>query len=86
MRRQWSAMLLAGPSSESTPHLGGGLRAFCEPYLGRVWGRRAWGTGSGDEGLVKGLGEGEGLGSALGLGKGKGLGRGRVGLGLRLKG
>ena len=86
MRRQWSAMLLAGPSSESTPHLGGGLRAFCEPYLGGVGGRRARATGLGDEGLVEGLGEGEGEGSALGLGKGKGLGRGRGGLGVRLKG
>ena len=86
MRRHWSAMLLAGPSSESTPHLGGGLRAFCEPYLGGVGGRMARGTGLGDEGLVKGLVEGEGEGSALGLGKGKGLGRGRGGLGLRLKG
>ena len=73
LRRQWSAMLLAGPSSESTPHLGGGLRARCEAYLGRVWGRRAWGTGLG-------------LGSGLGLGKGKGLGRVRGDLGLRLKG
>ena len=86
MRLQWSAMLLAGPSSESTPHLGGGLRARREAYLGRVWGRRARDTGLGDEGLVKGLGEGEGVGSGLGLGKGKGLGRGRGGLGLRLKG
>ena len=85
MRRQWSAMLLAGPSSESTPHLGGGLRARCEAYLGRVWGRRAWGTGL-DECMVKGLGEGEGEGEGLGLGKGKGLGRGRGGLGSRLQG
>ena len=86
LRRQWSAMLLAGPSSESTPHFGGGLRARCEPYLGRVGGKRAWGTGLGDEALVKGLGEGEGLCSGLGLGKGKGLGRVRGDLGLRLKG
>ena len=85
MRRQWSAMLLAGPSSESTPHLGGGLRARCEAYLVRMWGRRAWGTGLGDEGMAEGLGEGVGLGSGLGLGKGKGLGLGRGGLGLRVK-
>ena len=69
LRRQWSAMLLAGPSSESTPHLGGGLRARCDAYLGRVWGSRAWGTGLGDEGMVKGLGEGEGLGSGLAWGR-----------------
>ena len=47
LRRQWSAMLLAGPSSESTPHLGGGLRAFCEPYLGGVWGEEGLGYGPG---------------------------------------
>ena len=47
MRRQWSAMLLAGPSSESTPHLGGGLRAFCEPYLGGVRGEEGLGYGLG---------------------------------------
>ena len=49
-------------------------------------GRRAWGTGLGDKGVVKGLGEGEGLGLGKGLGKVKGLGRVRGGLGLRLKG
>ena len=36
VRRHRSAMLPLGPSSESTPDRGGGLRARCTAYLGRV--------------------------------------------------
>ena len=37
VRRHWSAILVGlGPSSDNTPICGGGLRARCVAYLGRV--------------------------------------------------